>query len=186
MAHSITTVKARAALKPRTSPYWHRIAKGCHLGYRKTSATAPGTWVAKFRNDDDDELQHSLGGFDGIPPSEHFDAARKKAADDADAANATTKRLTIANAGDPAYLKAKWTEAMADPRVKAAYTASMAAAGASGASNKLHNEQYAQLVEVGKRAGQVRGHAGRSNEHCATALFGILHIRFGGFRGAVG
>lgn len=79
MAHSITTVKARAALKPRTSPYWHPIARGCHLGYRKTSATAPGTWVTKFRNDEGKELQHGLGGFDEIPPSDHFDAARKKA-----------------------------------------------------------------------------------------------------------
>ncbi len=81
MTHSITTVKARAALNPRMSPYWHRIAKGCHLGYRKTSATAPGTWVTKFRTDDGNQQQHALGGFDGIPPSEHFDAARKKAAD---------------------------------------------------------------------------------------------------------
>lgn len=81
MAHSITTVKARAALKPRISPYWHPIARGCHLGFRKTGPAAPGTWVTKFRDDDGKELQHSLGGFDDIPPSEHFDAARKKAAD---------------------------------------------------------------------------------------------------------
>lgn len=81
MAHSITTVKARAALKPRISPYWHPIARGCHLGFRKTGPAAPGTWVTKFRDDDGKELQHSLGGFDDIPPSEHFDAARKKADD---------------------------------------------------------------------------------------------------------
>jgi len=81
MAHTITTVKARAALKPRKSPYWHPIAKGCHLGFRKTGASAPGTWVTKFRADDGKELQHSLGGFDELPPSDHFDAARKKAAD---------------------------------------------------------------------------------------------------------
>lgn len=81
MAHSITTVKARDALPPRHGPYWHRLAKGCFLGFQKTSATAPGTWVARFREDDGRETRRSLGGFGDRPPSDRFDAA-KAAADE--------------------------------------------------------------------------------------------------------
>lgn len=76
---SITTVKARDALRPRHGPYWHRLAKGCYLGFQKTSATAAGTWVARFRDDDGREPRHSLGGFGHLPPSERFDAAKDAA-----------------------------------------------------------------------------------------------------------
>jgi len=77
--HSITTVKAREALRPRFAPYWHRLAKGCYLGFQRTSATAPGTWIARFYQDDGKEPRHSLGGFGDVPPSDRFDAARKAA-----------------------------------------------------------------------------------------------------------
>jgi len=77
--HSITTVKAREALKPRHGPYWHRLAKGCYLGFQRTSATAEGTWVARFRDDDGREPRHSLGGFGHLPPSDRFDAAKAAA-----------------------------------------------------------------------------------------------------------
>lgn len=77
--HSITTVKARDALKPRHAPYWHRLMKGCYLGYRKKSATAPGAWVARFQTDDGRQVVHSLGGFDELPASDRFDAAKKAA-----------------------------------------------------------------------------------------------------------
>jgi len=59
-------------------------------------------------------------------------------------------------ANDKDWLKANWTVAMADPKVKAAYTASMASAGASAAQARMIGEQYKQLVEVGARATQVR------------------------------
>lgn len=77
--HSITTVKARDALKARHAPYWHRLGKGCYLGFRKTSAAAPGSWVARFQDDDGKQNLHSLGGFDGLPPSDRFDAAKAAA-----------------------------------------------------------------------------------------------------------
>lgn len=77
--HSITTVRAREALKPRHAPYWHRLMKGCYLGYRKKSATAPGAWVARFQADDGRQIVHSLGGFDDLPASDRADAAKKAA-----------------------------------------------------------------------------------------------------------
>lgn len=77
--HSITTVKAREALKPRHAPYWHRLSKGCYLGFRKTGSTAPGAWVARFLGDDGKQNLHSLGGFDALPSSDRFDAAKASA-----------------------------------------------------------------------------------------------------------
>lgn len=41
----ITRKSARAQLKPRREPYWLRLAKGAHLGFRR----GPDTWIAKFR-----------------------------------------------------------------------------------------------------------------------------------------
>ena len=40
MAHRIDTVAGRDKLTPRREPYWHRISKGCYLGFRKMSAAA--------------------------------------------------------------------------------------------------------------------------------------------------
>lgn len=88
-------------------------------------------------------------------------ARRANAQADAEAANDTTKKLTLANAGDPKFLKAQWDIAMADPRVKAAYTAAMASAGSSAASAKLAGLQYTQLVDVGAKATQVRALQGQ-------------------------
>ncbi|KAA0218666.1 MAG: integrase [Lautropia sp.] len=77
--HSITTVKGREALKSRHAPYWHRISKGAYLGFQKTSATAPGTWVARFHDDEGRQTRHALGGFGDLPPSDRFDAAKAAA-----------------------------------------------------------------------------------------------------------
>ena len=43
---NITTDRGRARLLPRREPYFHRVAKGQHLGFRKLESG--GTWVAKF------------------------------------------------------------------------------------------------------------------------------------------
>ena len=77
--HSITTVKAREALKARLGPYWYRISKGCYLGFQKTSPTAQGTWIARYRDDEGREPRHSLGGLGQFPPSDRFDAAKAAA-----------------------------------------------------------------------------------------------------------
>lgn len=80
MAGKIEQVKGRAALKPRHEPYWQRVRKGCYVGFRKKSATAPGAWVAKYRDDDTGKrASHSLGAIDDLPESEKFDAAKKAA-----------------------------------------------------------------------------------------------------------
>jgi hypothetical protein len=59
-------------------------------------------------------------------------------------------------AEDKDYMSANWRMLMNDPRVKGAYTASMASAGASAAQARMVGEQYKQLVEVGARASQLR------------------------------
>lgn len=77
----INTVGARDALKPRHTPYWHRLRKGCYLGFRKISAASSGAWLARYRKDEPGSQQrlHSLGKFDKIPPNERFDAATREA-----------------------------------------------------------------------------------------------------------
>ena len=41
----ITRKSERAKLKPRREPYWLRLGKGAHLGFRR----GPDTWIAKYR-----------------------------------------------------------------------------------------------------------------------------------------
>jgi integrase len=75
-ARSITTVKARGELKPRHAAYRHRIRKRCYLGFRKTSATSPGAWLALYTDETNKTTAKSLGDFSNLPPSDQFDAAR--------------------------------------------------------------------------------------------------------------
>ena len=75
----IATVTGRNKLKTRKPPYWHKLSKGCHLGFRKISSTSPGAWQAKYRDDDGKTTEHSLGSFDTAPPGERFDLAKKAA-----------------------------------------------------------------------------------------------------------
>ena len=80
MATRIDTVDARGRLKPRTEPYWTRINAGCQLGFRKMTATSVGTWVAKFRDADENRrAKHSLGEFEDLPPARRYDAAKAAA-----------------------------------------------------------------------------------------------------------
>lgn len=80
MAVKIEQVKVREALKPRHEPYWHRVRKGCYLGFRRISTTGPGAWIAKYRDDGTGKrAMHSLGAFDDLPGGERFDAARAAA-----------------------------------------------------------------------------------------------------------
>jgi integrase len=77
MATRIDTVDARSRLKPRAEPYWTRINAGCQLGFRKMTSTSTGTWVAKFRDADEDRREkRSLGDFDALPPSQRYDSAK--------------------------------------------------------------------------------------------------------------
>ena len=77
MATRIDTVDARSSLKPRVEPYWTRINGGCQLGFRKMTSTSTGTWIAKFRDADEDRrAKRSLGDFDHLTPSQRYDAAK--------------------------------------------------------------------------------------------------------------
>ncbi len=80
MAISISTVKARDALKARHDPYFVKLANGRFLGYRKITATTAGTWIARCRDDETGkQVSRSLGSFDELPASERYDAARREA-----------------------------------------------------------------------------------------------------------
>jgi integrase len=73
---AITTVEARAKLKPRAPPYWHKLSSGRHVGYRKMVAGSQGTWLAQAYDDGTrKQTRRSLGAFDALAPSKRFDAA---------------------------------------------------------------------------------------------------------------
>ena len=78
----ISTVSARNKLKKttsagatRTAPYWMRLRQGTYLGFRVTS----GTWVARWRNRDNDQEYLALKTASGYRPSNQFDEAKRMA-----------------------------------------------------------------------------------------------------------
>lgn len=80
MATTISTVTARAALKERHEPYWHKLAQGCHLGFRKLTIASSGVWWARhIESGTNKKTMKSLGGFEQLPPSQRFDAAKRDA-----------------------------------------------------------------------------------------------------------
>jgi len=79
MASKIDTVTARVNLKPRHSPYWHKLRAKCHLGYRKTTSSSTGSWVARARGVNGKYQVRSFGSLDGIPDHRRFDEAVKEA-----------------------------------------------------------------------------------------------------------
>lgn len=76
MANNIDSVTARSKLKARRDAYWHKIATGCYIGFRKTTSDSTGSWVARYW-DDAQRKQHfqSLGQLDDHLPGERFDKA---------------------------------------------------------------------------------------------------------------
>jgi integrase len=81
MPSKLDTVTARAKLKPRREPYWHRITKGCYLGLRKMGADG-GNWVARsFDESSRKQSYKALGTFGALPDHQRFDAAAKAARD---------------------------------------------------------------------------------------------------------
>lgn len=79
MATKIDTVTARDNLKPRHAPYWQKIRLECHLGYRKTTASSTGAWIARYRDNDGKYQLTSLGGLDALPNNQRYDEAVKLA-----------------------------------------------------------------------------------------------------------
>lgn len=73
-------VDARNRLAPRRDPYWQRVEAGCFLGYRKMTADAAGTWLARSRDaTTGKQLQSPLGEFSDQPAHARFDIASKAA-----------------------------------------------------------------------------------------------------------
>lgn len=82
MATKIDTVSARDRLKPRREPYWHRVSKGCYVGFRKMTAGSEGTWVARAWNAAHGKQEfRALGDFTPRPAHERFDRACRAAQD---------------------------------------------------------------------------------------------------------
>ncbi len=61
MASTIDTITKRRKLKPRKEPYWHKIAVGRYVGYRKT--TTGGTWHIRLRRPDGKQEFEPLKGI---------------------------------------------------------------------------------------------------------------------------
>ena len=80
MVHRIDTVEGRSRLKPRTPPYWQKLTTGCHVGFRKMTAGAEGTWLAQaYDPSTGKQTRQSLGALDNLPAHQRFDAAKKLA-----------------------------------------------------------------------------------------------------------
>jgi integrase len=70
----IDTVRAREALPARHAPYWHRMRKGCYIGFRKVAASSVGTWLARHRDESTGmQTVYSFGHLDEVSPRDRFD-----------------------------------------------------------------------------------------------------------------
>ena len=80
MATQIDTVSARVRLKQRREPYWHRLSKGCYLGFRKSASAGHGNWIARAQEEVSGEKTYkALGELPDLPDHLRFDAAQKAA-----------------------------------------------------------------------------------------------------------
>ena len=80
MATKIDSVSARDKLKIRREPYWHRVSKGCFLGYRKMISGPGGTWVVRVFDEATGKQSYSaLGDFSDLADNLRFDVAQKAA-----------------------------------------------------------------------------------------------------------
>ena len=78
MSVRLDRVDVRAKLKPRRDPYWHRLAEGRYLGFRKMKAGATGTWLARYY-DGEKYQPKSLEAFAALLEKDRFDAAKRAA-----------------------------------------------------------------------------------------------------------
>lgn len=100
MATKIDTVTSRDSLKARHAPYWQKIRSECHIGFRKTTATSTGAWIARFRDGHGKYQLNSLGSLDNIPSHRRFDEAVKLAGQwfDHRSAGGSATNITVAEA----------------------------------------------------------------------------------------
>ena len=80
MATKIDSVSAREKLKLRREPFWHRLSKGCFLGYRKMIAGPGGSWVVRALDEaSGKQIYSALGDFSDSTDHLRFDIAQKAA-----------------------------------------------------------------------------------------------------------
>lgn len=79
MPVDFTTVTARSKLKVRPDPYWYKLRKSCHLGFRKSSTKTDGLWCARFTDNMGYRTFNYFGALDNVANAERFDLARKLA-----------------------------------------------------------------------------------------------------------
>jgi integrase len=59
----------RARLEARRDPYWHLIAEGQHVGYRRLNSTG-GSWIARYYTREHGRRFQSLGTADDVAPAD--------------------------------------------------------------------------------------------------------------------
>ncbi len=78
-------VDVRSRLAVRRDPYWHRLAEGRYVGFRKLTPGTPGTWLARAFNLDKKQGgknaydYETLGDFGPLEERRRFDAAKAAA-----------------------------------------------------------------------------------------------------------
>jgi hypothetical protein len=79
MAVDLSKVSNREALKPRREPYWHRLRKGCFVGFRPSARGGAGTWIARAYDEDARGYElKALGDFGALAGSDRFAAAKRE------------------------------------------------------------------------------------------------------------
>ena len=82
---ALDTRNARRKISKRREPYWTKLGRGAHLGYRKVS-NGVGNWIARFRDDAGQRLQKAIGPADDVMDADgvsaiSFEQAQAKARD---------------------------------------------------------------------------------------------------------
>jgi len=73
-------VDSRLKLTLRRDPYWHRLAAGRYLGFRRMTRGRPGVWLARRYSGEKYEYpEDGIGDFSALPEGEQFDAAKRAA-----------------------------------------------------------------------------------------------------------
>jgi integrase len=76
----IDTVSAREKLASRRAPHWHRVSKGCYVGFRRMTREAHGTWLARSLDAaSGKQVYKTLGELSEMPAHLRFDAAQRAA-----------------------------------------------------------------------------------------------------------
>jgi integrase len=80
MSYDLSKVRVREGLRPRAEPYWHRIRKGCFVGFRPATKGGAGYWIARAYNPETNaKPMKALGNFGGLPGNDRFAAAKQEA-----------------------------------------------------------------------------------------------------------